>query len=154
MLKKRRYNLSEDINVYRHHCQDLNSCKNTDLRRIKFYDPCTSLTTHYAMSTYGEVEVCLQLSLPRNQMKASGHLDATAALSPRIEPPVPIGYEAGWNPKLVWTMWRRNNLFPLPEIEPRFLGFLPCSLIAIPIQLSRLQNVISFLQICEVNKDY
>ena len=29
---------------------------------------------------------------------------------------------AGWTSKPVWTLWRREILFPLPEIEPRF----PC----------------------------
>jgi hypothetical protein len=30
--------------------------------------------------------------------------------SPRREPPVPIGKEAGWAPELVWLLWKRENL--------------------------------------------
>jgi hypothetical protein len=37
-------------------------------------------------------------------------------------PPVPIKKEAGWDPELVWMLWRRENLSLPPEIEPRFLS--------------------------------
>jgi hypothetical protein len=42
----------------------------------------------------------------------SGQLHAPAALPPEKEPPVPIGYEAGWAPEPVWTTWRRENSWP------------------------------------------
>jgi hypothetical protein len=36
-------------------------------------------------------------------------LHALAALSPGKEPPAPIGYEAGWAPEPVWTLWREEK---------------------------------------------
>jgi hypothetical protein len=33
--------------------------------------------------------------------------------------PVPIAYEAGWAPEPVWTLWRTENIFPLPGTELR-----------------------------------
>jgi hypothetical protein len=30
----------------------------------------------------------------------------------RIEPPVPIGQEAGWAPEPIWTTWRSENFCP------------------------------------------
>jgi hypothetical protein len=38
-------------------------------------------------------------------MEMSGQLHAPAALSPRKDPLVPIGQEAGWDPESVWTRW-------------------------------------------------
>jgi hypothetical protein len=38
-------------------------------------------------------------------------------VSGQLHAPVPIGYEAGWAPKPVWTLWREENLFSLPGIE-------------------------------------
>jgi hypothetical protein len=35
-------------------------------------------------------------------------------------------------------LWRRQNVSPLPGIEPRFLGHPACSLVGVPTQLSRL----------------
>jgi hypothetical protein len=34
-------------------------------------------------------------------------------------PEVPIGWEAGWAPELVWLLWRRISR-PLPDIQSRF----------------------------------
>jgi hypothetical protein len=28
------------------------------------------------------------------------------------EPPIPIGWEAGWAPEQVWTIWKRESLGP------------------------------------------
>jgi hypothetical protein len=42
-------------------------------------------------------------------MKVSGQIHAPAALSPGKEPPVPVGYEAGWAQDLVWTLWSREK---------------------------------------------
>jgi hypothetical protein len=39
----------------------------------------------------------------------SGQLNVPAALTQGKEPPVPIGWEVGWAPEPVWTMWRREN---------------------------------------------
>jgi hypothetical protein len=42
-------------------------------------------------------------------MEVSGQIHAAAAL-----PPVPIIYEAGWAPELVWTLlWKRKSLVPI-----------------------------------------
>jgi hypothetical protein len=48
----------------------------------------------------------------RHWLKVSRQLHAPAALSPRKKPPVPIGYEAGWTPEPVWTVWRSENSWP------------------------------------------
>lgn len=46
-------------------------------------------------------------------MEASGQFHAPAALTP-----VPIKQEAGWDPQVVQTMWRKEiNVLPLPGIE-------------------------------------
>jgi hypothetical protein len=37
------------------------------------------------------------------------------------EPPVPIGYDVGWAPKSVWTLWKKIYILSLLEIELRFL---------------------------------
>jgi hypothetical protein len=44
------------------------------------------------------------------------------ALAPGKNPPVPIGQEAGWAPKPVWTQAGGKVLSPLPGIEPRSPG--------------------------------
>jgi hypothetical protein len=38
-----------------------------------------------------------------------GQLHAPSALSLGKSPPSPIGWEAGWAPKLVWTLWREKS---------------------------------------------
>jgi hypothetical protein len=38
-------------------------------------------------------------------MEVRGQFRALASLSPGKEPQVPIGYEAGWAPELVWKLW-------------------------------------------------
>jgi hypothetical protein len=42
----------------------------------------------------------------------SGQLHGPAALTPRKEPPVPIGKKAGWALEPVWTTWRKENSLP------------------------------------------
>jgi hypothetical protein len=44
-------------------------------------------------------------------MEVSCQFHAPAALPPGKEPPVPIGYEAGWAPEPVWMLWRRENFW-------------------------------------------
>jgi hypothetical protein len=41
-------------------------------------------------------------------------------LSPEKEPPVLTGYEAGWAPEPVWTLWRRETSAgnPTPAVQP------------------------------------
>jgi hypothetical protein len=43
-------------------------------------------------------------------MEVSGELHAPAALPPGKEPPVPVGYDAGWATEQVWTTWRREAI--------------------------------------------
>jgi hypothetical protein len=42
------------------------------------------------------------------------------AWPPRKQPLVPTEQEAGLALDPVWTIWKREYLFPLPEIEPQF----------------------------------
>jgi hypothetical protein len=40
----------------------------------------------------------------------TSQLHVPAALTPWKEPPVPSGYEVGWTPEPVQTLWRSENL--------------------------------------------
>jgi len=42
-------------------------------------------------------------------MFVNGQLHAPIALPPGKEPPVRIGYEAGWDPEPVWTRWQNKK---------------------------------------------
>jgi hypothetical protein len=46
-------------------------------------------------------------------METSDRLNAPSALPPEKEPPIPVGYEAGWILEPVWTLWRTPPLFTL-----------------------------------------
>jgi hypothetical protein len=46
-------------------------------------------------------------------MEASGQLHVPAALTPEKELAVPIGYEAGWTPEPVWTLWSAEKSLAL-----------------------------------------
>jgi hypothetical protein len=52
---------------------------------------------------------------------ASGELHAPAALYPWKEPSVPMGEKAGWATDTVCALWKKENLMPVPGIEPRFI---------------------------------
>jgi hypothetical protein len=54
------------------------------------------------MKVYGGVHVYFHIFLPFAWMEVSGQLNPLGK-----EPPVPIGYEAGWDPEPVWTTWRK-----------------------------------------------
>jgi hypothetical protein len=71
-------------------------------------------------------------------MEVNSQLHAPAALSPGIEPPVPIGCGAGWVSEPTWMLWRREKSQPLPGIEPQGFSLQP---IAMPTELSRLPNI-------------
>jgi hypothetical protein len=64
-------------------------------------------------------------------MEVGGQLHAPAALLP--------GHTAS---EPAWAFGENKNLFPLPEIKPKFLGHPACSLVAIPTELSRLHSFI------------
>jgi hypothetical protein len=46
---------------------------------------------HYAIKTYGEMEVWVHHSWPCQWMEVNGQIHGPAALPPEIEFPVPIG---------------------------------------------------------------
>jgi hypothetical protein len=55
------------------------------------------------------------------ETEASGQIHASAALPPGKEPPLYIGYEAGWAPEPVCTLWRRKkSLAPAWNQTPTF----------------------------------
>jgi hypothetical protein len=62
------------------------------------------------MKICGRVDVQLQHSSFRHYMEPSGQLQAPAALPPDKLPPLPIGYDDGWAPELVWTLWRKDKI--------------------------------------------
>jgi hypothetical protein len=51
--------------------------------------------------------------------RLSGQFHAPSALPLEIDIPVLITLEAVRVTKPVWMLWSRNNVLPLPEIEPR-----------------------------------
>jgi hypothetical protein len=66
---------------------------------------------HHAINTYwesGGIAPCI-LNLG-TKMEVRGMLHATAALPPGKDTPVPIGYETGWVPELVWALLRREKI--------------------------------------------
>jgi hypothetical protein len=72
-------------------------------------------------------------------MEVSGQLNVPVALPPpppKKRPMMPILYEAGWTPELVWTVWTDINILLLPGIESYFLGRPARSLAAVPTELS------------------
>jgi hypothetical protein len=53
-------------------------------------------------------------------MDVSGQLYGPAALPPRKEPLLPIGYEAGWVPEPFWMRWWREKFSsPRQVSKPR-----------------------------------
>jgi hypothetical protein len=42
-------------------------------------------------------------------MEVSGELHAPAAVQSGNEPPIPIGYEAGWASESVWMLWSKEE---------------------------------------------
>jgi hypothetical protein len=65
-------------------------------------------------------------------MKVSGQLYVPASLPPEKDAPVPIGYEAGWAPEPVWTLWRRENYFLRRDSnsEPVASRYTDCAILA------------------------
>jgi hypothetical protein len=66
-------------------------------------------------------------------LDVSGQLHGPTALPTGKQLPVPTGYEAGWAPKPVWRLWKKEKY--RPGIEPWPSNPQP---VAIPTELSRL----------------
>jgi hypothetical protein len=47
-------------------------------------------------------------------MELGGHLHAQVALPTGKELPVPIGYETGWAPEPIWTLWNKEKSLASP----------------------------------------
>jgi hypothetical protein len=54
-----------------------------------------SLINRHGEQTYGEVEVEIEISLPRQEMKMSGRVHDPAFLTPGKEPRYPLGRRLG-----------------------------------------------------------
>jgi hypothetical protein len=59
-------------------------------------------------------------------MEVGGQLQAPAALPRGKEPPVPIGKEAGWTPKTVWTLRKREKSLASARKSNRSSSAVPC----------------------------
>ena len=68
----------------------------------------------------------------------NGQVHASAAAISWVESPVPIKYESRWVPLPVCAMCRKENILPVPGIEPPFRGLTARTLLAAPTELSRL----------------
>jgi hypothetical protein len=64
------------------------------------------------MKAYGEWMYRSMYSRPRHQLEVSGLFHAPVTL-----PPVPIGYEAGWDPRTGLETWRGEKILPLLGLE-------------------------------------
>jgi hypothetical protein len=61
------------------------------------------------MKVYGGIEVQLHLFL--TSVLHGGEPPASLAKE------VPFDYGARWTPEAIWTLWRRNKLFPQSDLE-------------------------------------
>jgi hypothetical protein len=74
------------------------------------------------MEASGRMEVQLHNSWPRYQMEVNGQFHAPAALTPWIQPPVPIGQALDEPQSLPRLYVEDKVLLPLPGIEsPSFI---------------------------------
>jgi hypothetical protein len=91
------------------------------------------------MSLRRAVEVQLLHSWPWHKTNITRQLHALVGLSPGKTPQLLTGWEAGWAPDSVWTLWSRKQfIFPAGN---RTL-VVQLLLMAIPTELSRLHIVI------------
>jgi hypothetical protein len=58
-------------------------------------------------------------------LEVSSQVHANAALPLEKEPPVPIGWEAGWATEPVWTLWRREHCWPYWDLNSDTSVFQP-----------------------------
>jgi len=62
----------------------------------------------------------------------AGELHGLSVLPPRKGPPVLTAKETRWDPEPISTFRRREIIYFLPEMEPRFLGRPARGLVIIP----------------------
>jgi hypothetical protein len=74
------------------------------------------------MKMDGGQEVQLDAGLTSALDKGEWTASHPGRFTPRKMTPIPSGQEPGWAPEPVLSVWRRENLVPLAEIEPQFLG--------------------------------
>jgi hypothetical protein len=48
-----------------------------------------------------------------HKLEVIDHLQTAPTLPSSKEPPVRIGWDAGWTPESVWTLWTGENYRPL-----------------------------------------
>jgi hypothetical protein len=65
-------------------------------------------------------------------MEVNGQLHALASLSLGKKVSVPIGWEVGWTPQLVWMLRKREKFLSLPGIEPCEWAILLLSIREVP----------------------
>jgi hypothetical protein len=71
-------------------------------------------------------------------MEMTHQLHALVAL-PRETTPTPVAYESEWATGPDWMQCREKSV-ALTRIEPKFVDYLPHSLVALLTELSRLQK--------------
>jgi hypothetical protein len=71
-------------------------------------------------------------------MDVNGQVHASVAAISWVESPVSIKYESRWVLLPVCAMCRKENILPVPGIEPPFRGLTAHTLLAVPTELSRL----------------
>jgi hypothetical protein len=54
---------------------------------------------------------------------------------------MPIGEEARGKPDQVWTLWKRENILPLPRTELQMSGRSACRLVTLFIEPDRIYVV-------------
>jgi len=54
--------------------------------------------------------------------------------------PVPMEYDAGWAPELMWRLWRRKSFLPLPEFEPRISSHEPDNIKIVDLEKNEKRN--------------
>jgi hypothetical protein len=64
------------------------------------------------MKTYGGVDVKTHVFLTSALVGGEWSASRPDSFTPGENPPVPIGYEAGWAPEPVWTTWGGESSWP------------------------------------------
>jgi hypothetical protein len=66
------------------------------------------------MKTYGGVDVWIHIFLTSTLAGGKWSTSRLGKFTPKERAPVPIGQEAGWAPKPVWTLWSREKISLAP----------------------------------------